>query len=262
MRFIIFDLEWNPVYYKNKFSGQEITEIGAVEVHEVDGLLIMGRKFHSYIRPFNPITKRIKILTGIKEPDRWLAPRFPVVMKRLETWLGNQSFVFSSWGDDDRTVLLKNLLNHQLNMGVFKQYLNLQSAFSTLIDNKADGNQIGLRKAVELLGLNFEGTPHSAIDDAYNTARIFVEVYKQLPIEVEPFENVEVLDDDYRKQVNKVVHLRKKLGLNYHDLTLVSKISEEELEKIESFQSIKSKKEITRLIKLLYSISGGTIGKR
>lgn len=71
-----------------------------------------------------------------------------------------------------------------------------------------------------------------------------------------------MLDDDYRKQVNKVVHLRKKLGLNYHDLTLVSKISEEELEKIESFQSIKSQKEITGLIKLLYSISGGTIGKR
>lgn len=158
MNFIIFDLEWNPIYHKGKFSGQEITELGAVEVSEVDGLLVIGRKFHSYIRPFNPISKKIKELTRIQETDTWLAPRFPVVIKQLEKWLGNQSFIFSSWGEDDRAVLLKNLLFYQLSVGKFKQYINLQHAFSTLIDN-IDGNQIGLVKAIESLGLTFEGTP-------------------------------------------------------------------------------------------------------
>lgn len=32
MKFIVFDLEWNPVFRKGKLLGQEITEIGAVEV--------------------------------------------------------------------------------------------------------------------------------------------------------------------------------------------------------------------------------------
>lgn len=35
MKFIVFDLEWNPVFRKGKLTGQEITEIGAVEVSGV-----------------------------------------------------------------------------------------------------------------------------------------------------------------------------------------------------------------------------------
>ncbi|WKB36564.1 3'-5' exonuclease [Terrilactibacillus sp. S3-3] len=204
--------------------------------------------------------KKIKELTRIQETDTWLAPRFPVVIKQLEKWLGNQSFIFSSWGEDDRAVLLKNLLFYQLSVGKFKQYINLQHAFSTLIDN-IDGNQIGLVKAIESLGLTFEGTPHSS-NDAFNTARIFIEVYEKLPIDIEPFVSNQLLDNDYRKLVNKVVHLREKLGLNYHELSLVSKIKEEELEKIELFQLTKGKKEIKSLIQILYSIRGETIGKK
>lgn len=261
MRFIIFDLEWNPVYFDDKISRLEITEIGAVEVSEVDGLLFIGRRFHSFIRPFTPITKRIKKLTGVQTPDTWLAPRFPVVMKRLEQWLGNRPFIFSSWGEDDRTVLLKNLLFYQLDTEIFKQYTNLQDAFSILIDDK-DGNKIGLLKAVESVGLNFEGTPHSSIDDAFNTARLLIKAYKKLAIDTEPFVNNLLLDSDYRKRIDEVVHLRKKFGLSHHDLSVLSKISEEELEKIESFQLTKSKKEVTRLIKILYSIRGGTVKKK
>lgn len=104
--------------------------------------------------------------------------------------------------------------------------------------------------------------PHSSIDDAFNTARIFIEVYEKLPIDIEPFVSNQLLDNDYRKLVNKVVHLREKLGLNYDELSLVSKIKEEELEKIELFQLTKGKKEIKSLIQILYSIRGETIGKK
>ena len=53
MKFIVFDLEWNPVFRNGKLIGQDITEIGAVEVSEVDGLVLIGRRFHSYRRGKN-----------------------------------------------------------------------------------------------------------------------------------------------------------------------------------------------------------------
>lgn len=130
MNFIVFDLEWSPTFRHGKFIGQEITEIGAVEVSEIDGLLIIGRSFHSYVRTLKPVTKKIKKLTNLQEPDTWLAPRFPIVMKRFEKWIGNKSYIYCSWGGEDRVVLLKNLLFHQISTDVFQQYMNLQDAFS------------------------------------------------------------------------------------------------------------------------------------
>ncbi|MGG2067319.1 exonuclease domain-containing protein [Bacillus sp. S14(2024)] len=261
MKFIIVDLEWNPVHRNGKLINQDITEIGAVEVSEVDGMVMIGRKFHSYVRPFNPISKKIKELTNLQEPDTWLAPKFSLVINRFDKWIGNESYIFCSWGEDDRNVLLKNLLLHHLDVKSFKHYFNLQSAFSKMVDEQSR-NQVGLIKAIESLGLIFEGAPHCSVDDAYNTARVFTKVYNEILVTPEPFVNNLVLDIDYRNRVNKVKHLRTKFKLSYQDLSLISKISEEELEQIESFQLTKNKKEITRLIKLLYSIRGETIGKR
>ncbi|WP_033829665.1 3'-5' exonuclease [Bacillus andreraoultii] len=259
MNFIVFDLEWSPTFRHGKFIGQEITEIGAVEVSEIDGLLIIGRSFHSYVRTLKPVTKKIKKLTNLQEPDTWLAPRFPIVMKRFEKWIGNKSYIYCSWGGEDRVVLLKNLLFHQISTDVFQQYMNLQDAFSLAVHEK---KQFGLVKAIERLELSYEGTPHCSIDDAFNTASILLEIHNKGQMKTEPFVNNQLLDFDYRKRVNKFIRLRRKLNLNDHDLSLLTNISEKELERIETFQLTKSKKEMNRLIELLYLVRGETLGKR
>jgi inhibitor of KinA sporulation pathway (predicted exonuclease) len=260
MNFIIFDLEWNPVYRNRELVVQEITEIGAVEVSIVDDMVFIGRQFHSYVRPTNPISKKIKKLTNLQAPDTWLAPKFPIVEKQFRQWLGNQSYIYCSWGSGDRNVLISNLSYHKLKIDPYKQYFNIQSAVSKLAENN-NGNQIGLVKGLEILGLSFEGSPHSAIDDAYNTARIFTKVYNQLTIEPEPFVANQLIESEYRKQVEKLSQLRKTLGLTYHELSILSNMNEEELEQIELFQITKSKKEITRLLNMMYAIGGTKLGK-
>lgn len=81
-------------------------------------------------------------------------------------------------------------------------------------------------------------------------------------MKTEPFVNNQLLDFDYRKRVNKFIRLRRKLNLNDHDLSLLMNISEKELERIETFQLTKSKKEMNRLIELLYLVRRETLGKK
>lgn len=261
MDFIIFDLEWNPVFHKGKFIRHEITEIGAVEVSEVDGMLVIGRKFHAFVRTRKPVSTRIKQLTNLQIPDTWLAAQFPNVLKNFEKWLGNKSYIFCAWGNDDRNVLLKNLEFHSLSPNRFKFFFNLQSAYSSLV-NKKNGNQVGLKRALESMSLAFKGAPHSSIDDAFNTARIFMNCYRNLAVQPESFVNHSFLDIQYRRQIYHVKHLRESAGISYQELSLHSKLSEQELQQIEAFQRLKSKKEIVRLIKLLYLLRGETVGKK
>lgn len=252
MEFIIFDLEWNSVFQNGKLYNQDITEIGAVEVSEVDQRLILGRKFHSYVRPQKTISPQIRQLTNLQEADRWLAHKFPIVLKHFYKWLGHKSYIFCSWGEQDRTVLQKNLRFYQLKGNYFTQYFDLQKAFSVL-KNHQNGNRIGLLKAIETLGLTFEGTPHCSVDDAFNTAKVFMKTFHQLSIHPEPFlKNWQ--DHEYKKQILNIIKLRKELDFSYQELSIISNISQEELKQMETFQVQKKQKEITRLVNLLYAM--------
>ncbi|MCU9615003.1 exonuclease domain-containing protein [Caldibacillus lycopersici] len=261
MRYIVFDLEWNSTFQNGKLYSQEITEIGAVEVSEVDGILVIGRQFHSFVRPLHSVSKKIKSLTNLKEPDTWLAARFPKVMDQFYKWLGNQSFILCSWGEEDRKVLLHNLSFHQLSANKFQYYYNVQSAFSPLV-NQQKGNQIGLMTAIKSLGLMFDGNPHRSIDDAYNTAKVLIKAHKQLSINPVPLIEKLELDIEYNNKVNELKKLRRKFNLHYEDLSLLVGRSKEELEQIESFQLTIKKKEIKRLVNSLYMFKNETLEKR
>ena len=43
-------------------------------------------------------------------------------------------------------------------------------------------NQIGLKNALDMEGLSFDGTQHRAIEDARNMAKLFAKVAKPLSI--------------------------------------------------------------------------------
>ncbi|MBO2536206.1 hypothetical protein [Rummeliibacillus suwonensis] len=81
MEFIIFDLEWNSVFQNGKLYNQDITEIGAVEVSEVDQRLILGRKFHSYVRPQKTISPQIRQLTNLQEADHYVITKICLSQK-------------------------------------------------------------------------------------------------------------------------------------------------------------------------------------
>jgi hypothetical protein len=148
--------------------------------------------------------------------------------------------------------LQKNLRFYQLKGNYFTQYFDLQKAFSVL-KNHQNGNRIGLLKAIETLDLTFEGTPHCSVDDAFNTAKVFMKTFHQLSIHPEPFlKNWQ--DHEYKKQILNIIKLRKELDFSYQELSIISNISQEELKQMETFQVQKKQKEITRLVNLLYAM--------
>ncbi|WP_338014949.1 hypothetical protein [Aquabacterium soli] len=56
-----------------------------------------------------------------------------------------------------------------LNNPIELPHINLKQAFAKA---RRIGKQVGMRKALELASLQFEGTHHRALDDAINTARL------------------------------------------------------------------------------------------
>ena len=74
-----------------------------------------------------------------------------------------------SWGSYDLKMMQTEckLQNHPYPFSPYHQ--NLKRMYAKLTKTK---HALGLSKAIEALGLEFEGTHHRGGDDAYNTARI------------------------------------------------------------------------------------------
>ncbi|WP_096188146.1 3'-5' exonuclease family protein [Evansella halocellulosilytica] len=87
MRGIVIEIDWLNLN-KGQTSFYEMTEIAVKQIEVVDGLLIDGGTFHSFIRPVFSHWKKKKAIDP-HFSEWWLAPTFPHVMKRFENWLGS-----------------------------------------------------------------------------------------------------------------------------------------------------------------------------
>jgi inhibitor of KinA sporulation pathway (predicted exonuclease) len=77
--------------------------------------------------------------------------------------------VMASWGNNDRSYMSSDCEFNGVDYPFPKENLNVQKAFRKAMKLPHDMKVV---KAVEHIGLEFEGKQHSAGDDAYNTAII------------------------------------------------------------------------------------------
>jgi 3'-5' exoribonuclease 1 len=178
-QFIIYDLE-ATCWRSPKPRQVEIIEIGAVKVNEK---LEIVDEFFVFIRPLlHPkIDKFCTKLTSITQEDVEDAPQFDMAIKQFEDWMGvdeTRTALFS-WGDFDKRQFLADARLHELELGWIKYWACLQRHYSKF---KGSSNQIGLKNALKLEGLEFDGVQHRAIEDARNMAELFVKVAKPLGI--------------------------------------------------------------------------------
>ena len=175
MHFIIFDVEatcWeNPMVTKHK--QQEIIEIGAVKVNEAGEII---DTFSAFVRPiFEPIlTDFCKTLTNISQEDVAQAETFDMVAPKFKAWVeGNHQvpYAYGSWGFFDQRILSKNCIYHQLDDAWTKPHISLKHQYPRL---RRLSRTFGLQKALEYEDMTFQGNHHRALDDAKNTARIFI----------------------------------------------------------------------------------------
>jgi DNA polymerase III epsilon subunit-like protein len=184
MNYIIFDLEFNQQYSKDKSLTDntkkglllEIIQIGALKLNnnfETVSIFnsLINPTIHTIIHPY------IENLTGITNGSLISSKTFPEVYKDFLEFIGDNEAILCVWGTSDIKELIKNVRFHNLSYSsLAKKYIDIQSLASKHFYTPK-GSKISLKNAIELLNINITGEFHDAYNDAYYTAEIFKILY-------------------------------------------------------------------------------------
>lgn len=176
---LVIDVEatcWSGHFHSdNSPQGQqqEIIEIGIAvvnrldqEIEETESILVVPT--HSEVSEY------CTELTGLTEEE--LARDgllYKNAIKKLRNDFKSWNRPFVSWGEFDRRQFRRDC--ELKNVGFpFSRHLNLKT-----IDAWDAGlkNEKGLKKALNRRDIELEGDHHSGVDDAYNTAKIFLDIF-------------------------------------------------------------------------------------
>lgn len=85
--------------------------------------------------------------------------------------------IWMSWGEYDRKQFERDCKEKDVKYPFGRTHINAKPLFSFAYGINRD---LGVRQALDHLGLEFEGTPHRGDDDAYNIAKILQKVFVPL----------------------------------------------------------------------------------
>ena len=171
MTYIIVDLE-ATCCNKNSLPRDEMEtiEIGAVAL-EGDGPLIIS-EYQSFIKPSRhpTLTEFCTSLTSIEQSTVDEARGYKEVLSEFSEWAGQfENPIFCSWGYYDKKQFLQDCAFHGNQFPFSDEHINIKSEFAK---NTKLKKGVGLGKALNQVGLKFEGRAHRGIDDARNMARL------------------------------------------------------------------------------------------
>lgn len=176
MNLMALDLELNQ-------PSRKIIEIGVCFFNLESGEVL--EKCSWYINPNEPINPYITDLTTITDEDvikegiTLLEAYNELVAKyKKHNCFGNML----TWGGGDSEELKQELSqygNIQWEFG--RRWFDVKTLYQAFCMREGHKIQAGLAKALTRVGLQFKGTKHRAIDDAFNTYRMFSKLIKLLP---------------------------------------------------------------------------------
>lgn len=180
--YIVYDLEFT-VLRKQQYSA-DIIEIGAVKLTDGEQGPIEVDRFQTYVKPERNkvITAHTTEFTGITQEQVDSAPSFRDAIELFLQWIGNDTYYLCSWGPDDKQHFVRQCRDMKLELKWLCNMNDLQLFYTKLQGNDAS-RRIGLAKALETAGLAFDGAQHRALDDAANTARLFIRMFDQITLE-------------------------------------------------------------------------------
>jgi len=170
---VIVDLETTCWNRKEKRDNEmETIEIGAVKVDLKTREIV--DEFDRFIKPSRTqiLSDFCKELTSIDQSDVDKAAFFPAVFREFIEWMGDlDRVIFSSWSNFDRWMFQRDCTYHNIDYPLNHNHFDIKIYFARMM-----GERKGLSSAMQMLGLDFEGTRHRGIDDARNTYRVFREL--------------------------------------------------------------------------------------
>lgn len=159
-------------YYKNKTS--EIIEIGicALDIQTGESTVpesIIIKPQHSVVSEF--CTK----LTTLTQENVDGGISYEEAINYLQPIYDMKNRIWASYGDYDRKMFFEMSKLFKLRYPFSQTHINIKSWFAL---SRRMKKEVGTGKAIELLGLTFEGTPHRAVDDVLNITKIFKNILK------------------------------------------------------------------------------------
>jgi 3'-5' exoribonuclease 1 len=177
MNFIILDLEATCWQGNDMNRVQEVIELAAFCVN---GYREWVDQYQRFIRPTHHprLSAYCTELTTITQNQVDKAKKFDVVFPEFLDWLDalDQPQLICTWGAKDMEIIADECRAHDIDIRTLPKSINLKSQYASM---NHLGKEVGLLKALEYSEIEFEGTPHRANDDAYNTALLFMQYQDQ-----------------------------------------------------------------------------------
>lgn len=172
-KIIVVDLEttcWEPAESRPEGEVQDIIEVGlalidtrTLEVARGPEILVVPGR--STVSEF--CTRLTTITPEMVAPENGALP-FVHVLRMLRDY-GSKDTLWASYGDFDRKMFERQCQDLGLEYPFGPRHLNVKTLLTV-----ANGwsNEVGMSKALDLLGMPLMGTHHRGIDDAENIAKI------------------------------------------------------------------------------------------
>ena len=184
MKHIFVDFEMQPLDKKYKAEREickaEIIEIGAIAWDDSFNEI---SSYKRYVKPAfsNHISRNITELTGINDGTVFYSSKsIADELNDFAAWCLDfkDEFKVHAWSENDlnqilREYQIKNLTLSDKLKKVVDNWHDLQLDYDKAVGAE---KSTSLSKALESLGIYFDGKMHDALDDARNTATIFKEM--------------------------------------------------------------------------------------
>lgn len=155
---------------------QEIIEIG-VAVVDTSRLEIVGTDQIVLRNRLSRVSEYCTELTGwTEEKLREMGVEYGEACRMLRSHHDSRSRLWVSQGCGDRRLFEKQCGIMEIPYPFAIDHLDLSHMLALLTGRV---RRVGLKKAMRLFGMEFEGRQHSGKDDAYNTARYLIEILKR-----------------------------------------------------------------------------------
>jgi inhibitor of KinA sporulation pathway (predicted exonuclease) len=112
-------------------------------------------------------------LTNIRQDQVSKAKTFDLVFPSFEDWFYDQDgpHLLCTWGDKDLPLIRDECRRHDVDDSFLPGWIDLKAQYARIYGL---AKPVGLLKALEYIESPFEGSHHRAIDDAFNTTRLFL----------------------------------------------------------------------------------------
>lgn len=169
MNAVVFDLELVKRFKIGQLS--TIVEIGACKVDFATKSII--DQLQIYIAPKGGyVEKSTRAFINMDKEDLKNAVPFQQGIEKFSAWLSKDDYL-CSWGKDDRLHIIDECVRKGVILDWFNNYNDIQPQIGKLLLPEVS-HQIGLKTALQAAGIEPTGKAHRGIDDAVNTAKLFI----------------------------------------------------------------------------------------